>query len=96
MSVPEKTTHMKIVPIVIKRGSLGMIRIGPSDIEIPSEDVVLTSSLDIVNFADLVTALVINEAAKLKQQTPGTEKSTETAPTQLLVWPKVEKKVAAT
>lgn len=92
MSVSDKTVHMQIVPIVIKRGQLGTIRIGPSEIEIPSEDVVLTTSISMINFTDHVATIVTAETAKQKQQNLEKEKPAETAPTKLLEWRKVEEK----
>jgi len=90
MTLLSETIQIPIAPITIKRGSLGIIRVGPTDIEIPAEDVTITTVTLTVNFAEEVKAIVTAEIAKLKAEIAAREKLAVAAPTELLEWREVK------
>jgi len=90
MSGVRYVVGVQIPPVIIKRGALGTIRIGSSDIEIPSEDVTVSSSEIAIDLTDVVHSAMAATMSQLKAEIEAKEKLVAVAPTEILKWREVK------
>jgi len=89
MTTPQNKVDVETPAIVIKRGSLGTIRVGPTDIEIPAEDVTIPLNMTRLDIENIASKIVTAEIAKLKEQIAAAARPTELLPGPLFKAPEV-------
>lgn len=91
MTTPQEKATIELPGIVIRRGSLGSIQIGPKLMEIPSEDVTIPLTLTRLDIENIALNVVTSEITKLRASIMATSKTTETTAPAVVKWPEVRK-----